>query len=196
MKADVEAAPNALQSGDGKLLQRIAGGDKEAFTELYQRLQRPLFGFLVKLVREREMAEEVLNETLLDVWRQAGRFEGKSSVSTWVYSIAHHKAVSRLRRIREHPLDEAAAEKIEDTAPTADMRVEENDTARLLKGMLDKLSFDHREVIQLAYYQEFSVQQIAEVLDLPENTVKTRMFYARQRLKALLEAAGVEGAVA
>ena len=196
MKADVEAAPNALQSGDGKLLQRIAGGDKEAFTELYQRLQRPLFGFLVKLVREREMAEEVLNETLLDVWRQAGRFEGKSSVSTWVYSIAHHKAVSRLRRIREHPLDEAAAEKIEDTAPTADMRVEENDTARLLKGMLDKLSFDHREVIQLAYYQEFSVQQIAEVLDLPENTVKTRMFYARQRLKALLDAAGVEGAVA
>jgi RNA polymerase sigma-70 factor (ECF subfamily) len=196
MKADVEAAPNALQSGDGKLLQRIAGGDQEAFTELYQRLQRPLFGFLVKLVREREMAEELLNETLLDVWRQAGRFEGKSSVSTWIYSIAHHKAVSRLRRIREHPLDEGAAEKIEDTAPTADMRVEESDTARLLKGMLDKLSFDHREVIQLAYYQEFSVQQIAEVLDLPENTVKTRMFYARQRLKALLEAAGVEGAVA
>ena len=93
-------------------------------------------------------------------------------------------------------MDEGAAEKIEDTAPTADMRVEESDTARLLKGMLDKLSFDHREVIQLAYYQEFSVQQIAEVLDLPENTVKTRMFYARQRLKALLEAAGVEGAVA
>lgn len=196
MKADAGAATSRLQSGDGKLLQRIAGGDEDAFTELYQRLQRPLFGFLVKLVREREMAEEVLNETLLDVWRQAGRFEGKSSVSTWIYSIAHHKAVSRLRRIREHSLEEGAAERIEDPAPTADVRVAEDDMARLLKRTLDKLSFDHREVIQLAYYQEFSVQEIAEVLDLPENTVKTRMFYARQRLKALLEAAGVEGAVA
>lgn len=196
MKSDAEAAPNRLHSGDGKLLQRIAAGDKDAFTELYQRLQRPLFGFLVKLVREREMAEELVNETLLDVWRQAGRFEGKSSVSTWVYSIAHHKAVSRLRRIREHALDEEAAEKIADGAPLPDMRVAEDDMARLLKVTMSKLSFDHREVIQLAYYQEFSVQEIAEVLDLPENTVKTRMFYARQRLKALLEAAGVEGAVA
>ena len=196
MKADAEAAPSKLNSGDGKLLQRIAAGDKEAFTELYQRLQRPLFGFLVKLVREREMAEELVNETLLDVWRQAGRFEGKSSASTWIYSIAHHKAVSRLRRIREYALDEAAAEKIEDDAPPVDMRLQEDEMARLLKAMMCKLSFDHREVIQLAYYQEFSIQEIAEALDLPENTVKTRMFYARQRLKALLEAAGVQGAVA
>ena len=196
MKADAEAAPGNLNSGDGKLLQRIAAGDKDAFTELYRRLQRPLFGFLVKLVREREMAEELVNEALLDVWRQAGRFEGKSSASTWIYSIAHHKAVSRLRRIREYALDEEAAEKIEDDAPLADMRLEEDEMARLLKVTIGKLSFDHREVIQLAYYQEFSVQEIAEVLDLPENTVKTRMFYARQRLRALLEAAGVQGAVA
>ena len=183
-------------AGTASCCSDIAAGDEDAFNELYQRLQRPLFGFLVKLVRQREMAEELVNESLLDVWRQAGRFEGKSSVSTWIYSIAHHKAVSRLRRIREHALDDGAAEKIEDTAPTPDMRAEEGDMARLLKATMDKLSFDHREVIQLAYYQEFSVQEIAEVLDLPENTVKTRMFYARQRLKALLAAAGVEGAVA
>ena len=97
---------------DGKLLDGIAKGDKAAFTEFYQRHNRALFAFLVKLVRDREMAEEVLSETMLDVWRQAGRFEGKSSVTTWLFSIGHHKAVSRLRRMREVALDEEVSANI------------------------------------------------------------------------------------
>lgn len=181
---------------DGKLLDGIAKGDRNAFTQFYQRHNRALFAFLVKLVREREMAEEVLSETMLEVWRQAGRFEGKSSVTTWVFSIAHHKAVSRLRKKREVALDEEVAANIEDSAPTPDKLATDQNMARLLKGLMERLSLDHREILQLAYFQEFSVQEIADVLDLPENTVKTRMFYARQRLKSLLEAAGVKGAIA
>lgn len=181
---------------DGKLLDGIAKGDRAAFTQFYQRHNRALFAFLVKLVREREMAEEVLSETMLEVWRQAGRFEGKSSVTTWVFSIAHHKAVSRLRRKREVALDEEVAANIEDSAPTPDKLATDQNMSRLLKGLMERLSLDHREILQLAYFQEFSVQEIADVLDLPENTVKTRMFYARQRLKSLLEAAGVKGAIA
>ncbi len=181
---------------DGKLLDGIANGDRSAFTEFYQRHNRALFAFLVKMVRDRELAEEVLNETMLDVWRQAGRFEGKSSVTTWLFSIGHHKAVSRLRRMREVALDEEVAANIEDSGPTPDKLASDNDMSRLLARLIERLSLDHREILQLAYYQEFSVQEIAEVLDLPENTVKTRMFYARQRLKALLEQAGVKGAVA
>jgi RNA polymerase sigma-70 factor (ECF subfamily) len=76
-------------ASDGQLLARIARGDKDAVTALYRRLERPLFAFLVKTLRDREAAADVLNETMLDVWRQAGRFEGKSSVATWIYSIAH-----------------------------------------------------------------------------------------------------------
>ena len=186
-------AGNAIP--DGKLLDGIAKGDRAAFTEFYQRHNRALFAFLVKLVRDREMAEEVLSETMLDVWRQAGRFEGKSSVTTWLFSIGHHKAVSRLRRMREVALDEEVAANIEDGAPTPDIQASDRDMSRLLISLIDRLSLDHREILQLAYYQEFSVQEIAEVLDLPENTVKTRMFYARQRLKVLLEAAGVKGAI-
>jgi RNA polymerase sigma-70 factor (ECF subfamily) len=178
------------------LLQRVAGGDRDAFAELYRRLQRPLFGYLMKLVRDREMVEDVLNETLMEVWRQAARFEGRSSVNTWVFSIAHHRAVSRLRKKRESPLDEEQAAAIEDQGPTPDVNAEASDMSRLLARLMERLSFEHREILHLAYYQEFSVQEIADALDLPPNTVKTRMFYARQRLKVLLEEAGVEGAVA
>jgi len=181
---------------DAALLQRVAGGDRNAFAELYRRLQRPLYGYLMKLVREREMVEDVLNETMMEVWRQAARFEGRASVNTWVFSIAHHRAVSRLRRKRETALDEESAAAIEDEAPTPDARAESSDMNRLLATLMEQLSFEHREILHLAYYQEFSVQEIAEALDLPANTVKTRMFYARQRLKALLEKSGVQGAVA
>jgi RNA polymerase sigma-70 factor (ECF subfamily) len=142
------------------------------------------------------MVEDVLNETLMEVWRQAARFEGRSSVNTWVFSIAHHRAVSRLRKKRESPLDEEQAAAIEDTGPTPDVNAEASDMSRLLARLMERLSFEHREILHLAYYQEFSVQEIADALDLPPNTVKTRMFYARQRLKVLLEESGVEGAVA
>jgi RNA polymerase sigma-70 factor (ECF subfamily) len=193
------AGPRA-KSGDGAadvaLLQRVAGGDRNAFSELYRRLQRPLFGYLMKLVRDREMVEDVLNETMMEVWRQASRFEGRSSVNTWVFSIAHHRAVSRLRKKRETPLDEEQAAAIEDEAPTPDQTAMSGDMTRLLGTLMEQLSFEHREILHLAYYQEFSVQEIADALDLPANTVKTRMFYARQRLKVLLEKSGIEGMVA
>lgn len=179
---------------DGKLLDGIARGDKAAFTAFYQRHNRSLFAFLVRLLRDREMAEEVMSETMLEIWRQAGRFEGKSSVTTWLFSIGHHKAVSRLRKKREVALDDETAAALEDHSPGPDSLAAGQNMSRLLQGLMEKLSLDHREILQLAYFQEFSVQEIAETLDLPENTVKTRMFYARQKLKGMLQAAGVEGA--
>lgn len=183
-------------ASDGQLLARIARGDQEAVAALYRRLERPLFAFLVKTLRDREAAADVLNDTMLDVWRQAGRFEGKSSVATWIYAIAHHKAISWLRRWREVELNEEAAAEIADDAPSADVKLAEADVAMAISRLMERLSVDHRVVLQLAYFQEFSVSQIAEILDCPENTVKTRMFYARQRLKTLLEAEGIEGAAA
>jgi RNA polymerase sigma-70 factor, ECF subfamily len=183
-------------ASDGQLLARIAHGDHEAVAALYHRLERPLFAFLVKILRDREAAADVLNDTMLDVWRQAGRFEGKSSVATWIYAIAHHKAISWLRRRREVELNDEAAAEIADDSPSAEVRLAEADVATAIARLMERLSVDHRVVLQLAYFQEFSVSQIAEILDCPENTVKTRMFYARQRLKTLLEAEGIEGAAA
>ncbi|HET6620391.1 MAG TPA: sigma-70 family RNA polymerase sigma factor [Dongiaceae bacterium] len=183
-------------ASDGQLLARIARGDQDAVTALYRRLERPLFAFLVKTLQDREAAADVLNETMLDVWRQAGRFEGKSSVATWIYSIAHHKAISWLRKRRELELDEEAIAGIPDDAPAADSKLAAADLSELIGRLMQKLSVDHRVVLQLAYFQEFSVGQISEILDCPENTVKTRLFYARQRLRALLESEGIQGAAA
>jgi RNA polymerase sigma-70 factor (ECF subfamily) len=183
-------------ASDGQLLARIAQGDHEAVAALYHRLERPLFAFLVKTLRDREAAADVLNDTMLDVWRQAGRFEGKSSVATWIYAIAHNKAISWLRRRREVELNDEVAAEIADDSPSAEARLADADVAATIARLMERLSVDHRVVLQLAYFQEFSVSQIAEILDCPENTVKTRMFYARQRLKALLEAEGIEGAAA
>jgi len=179
-----------------ELLQRMAGGDRDAFAQFYRQVERPLFGYLMKLVREREMAEDILNETMMEVWRQAGRFEGRSAVNTWVFSIAHHRAVSRFRKRRESALDEEHAATIADERPTPDQRAQSSGMARLLARLMEQLTFEHREILHLAYYQEFSVQEIADALHLPPNTVKTRMFYARQRLKVLLQQSGVERAVA
>ena len=178
-------------ASDGQLLARIARGDKDAVTALYRRLERPLFAFLVKTLREREAAADVLNETMLDVWRHAGRFEGKSSVATWIYSIAHHKAISWLRKRRELELDEETMAQMADDAPAADSKIAAEDLTQTIARLMEKLSVDHRVVLQLAYFQEFSVGQIAEILDIPENTVKTRMFYARNKMADLLKQSGV-----
>jgi len=178
------------------LLQRMARGDRDAFTEFYRQIERPLFGYLIKLVRERDLAEDILNETMMEVWRQAGRFEGRSAVNTWVFSIAHHRAVSRFRKRRESALSEDHAATIADEAPMPDQRAQSSGMSRLLARLMEQLTVEHREILHLAYYQEFSVQEIADTLGLPPNTVKTRMFYARQRLKTLLAESGVERAVA
>ncbi len=190
------AAVKTNEPIEAMLLRRMAGGDRAAFTELYRLMHRPLFGYLMKLIREREMAEDVLNETMMEVWRQAGRFEGRSAVNTWVFSIAHHRAVSRFRKRRESALDDAYAATIADEGPTPDQTAQSRGMSRLLARLMEQLSYEHREIIHLAYFQEFSVQEIAEALDVPPNTVKTRMFYARQRLKVLLAESGVERAVA
>jgi RNA polymerase sigma-70 factor (ECF subfamily) len=181
---------------EAALIQRIAGGDREAFAALYRRLERPLLAYLMKLVRGRDMAEDVFSETMLEVWRQAGRFEGRSSVSTWAFSIAHHRAVSRFRKRRESALEEEQVATLADDAPMPDQQAQSIGMSRLIAGLMARLSLEHREIIHFAYYQEFSVQEIADALGLPPNTVKTRMFYARQRLKALLAQSGVERAVA
>lgn len=180
---------------DGELLGGISRGDREAFAEFYRRHGGPLFAFLVKLVRERDMAEEVLGETMLDIWRQAGRFESRSSVATWLFSVCHDKAVRRLRRQRETVMEDDAVTSADD-GPTPDSPVDGRAMAQLLPDLMARLSLDHCEILQLTYYQGFSVQEIAELLSLPENTVKTRMFFARQRLKTLLEAAGIKETVA
>jgi len=179
-------------ASDEVLIGRIADGDRLAMQVLFARHHVRVFRFVLRLVRNEAAAEDLISEVFLDVWRQAGKFEGRAAVSTWLLAIARFKALTVLRRKPEQELDEDAAETIEDTADTPDVALEKKDKSALIRECLAGLSAEHREIIDLVYYHEKSVEEVAEIVGIPENTVKTRMFYARKKLAELLTAQGIE----
>jgi RNA polymerase sigma-70 factor (ECF subfamily) len=179
-------------TSDEVLIGRIASGDRLAMQVLFARHQVRVYRFVLRLVRDEPTAEDLISEVFLDVWRQAGRFEGRSAVSTWMLSIARFKALSVLRRRPDEELDEEAAHAIEDPADDPEVMLEKKDKSSFIRQCLKKLSAEHREIIDLVYYHEKSVEEVALIVAIPENTVKTRMFYARKRLAELLKAAGIE----
>lgn len=177
---------------DAALMRRIAERDQAALAALFGRHQTRVFRFVLRLVRSEATAEEVTNEVFMEVWRNGHRFEGRSTLSSWILGIAHNKAISTLRKRREEGLDEGAAEQIADDADTPEVDLQKQDKGALLKACIARLGTDHREIIDLVYYQEMSVAEAAAVLSIPENTVKTRMFYARKKLSELLKEVGVD----
>jgi RNA polymerase sigma-70 factor (ECF subfamily) len=179
-------------TSDEVLIGRIAIGDRLAMQVLFARYHVRVFRFVVRIVRDAAAAEDLISEVFLDVWRQAGRFEGRSAVSTWLLAIARLKALSALRRRPDQELDDETAQAIEDPSDDPEVLLEKKDKSAQIRKCLSGLSADHREIVDLVYYHEKSVEEVAEIVGIPENTVKTRMFYARKRLAELLKAAGVE----
>jgi RNA polymerase sigma-70 factor (ECF subfamily) len=179
-------------TSDEALIGRIATGDKVAMQVLFARHHVRVYRFVLRLVRDQTKAEDLISEVFLDVWRQAGKFEARSAVSTWLLAIARYKALSALRRRPDEELDEEAAAAVEDTADNPEVALEKKDKGAILRKCLTALSPEHREIIDLVYYHEKSVEEVAEIVGIPENTVKTRMFYARKRLAELLKGAGVD----
>ncbi|MEZ5842837.1 MAG: sigma-70 family RNA polymerase sigma factor [Hyphomicrobiaceae bacterium] len=181
-----------VSADDAALMRRIGDRDQAALAALFGRHQTRVFRFVLRLVRSEAMAEELTNEVFMEVWRYAHRFEGRSTLSSWILGIAHNKAISALRKRREEGLDEGVAEQIADDADSPEVDLQKQDKGALLRACIARLGTDHREIIDLVYYQEMSVAEAASVLSIPENTVKTRMFYARKKLSELLKAAGVD----
>ncbi len=179
-------------TSDEVLIGRIANGDRLAMQVLYARHHVRVFRFVLRLMRDQSAAEDLISEVFLDVWRQAGQFEGRSAVSTWMLAIARFKALSALRRRPDEALDEATAAAIEDPSDDPEISLEKKDKGVLIRKCLAGLSAEHREIIDLVYYHERSVEEAAAIVGVPENTVKTRMFYARKKLAELLKAAGIE----
>jgi len=179
-------------TSDEVLIGRIASGDRLAMQVLFARYHVRVFRFVLRLVRDESVAEDLISDVFLDVWRQAGRFEKRSAVSTWLLAIARFKALSALRRKPDEALDEEAAEAIEDPSDNPAVTLAKKDKSAELRKCLGGLSAEHREIIDLVYYHEKSVEEVAVIVGIPENTVKTRMFYARKKLAELLKAAGIE----
>jgi RNA polymerase sigma-70 factor, ECF subfamily len=179
-------------TADEVLIARIADGDRLAMQVLFARHHGRVYRFVLRLVRNEATAEDLISEVFLDIWRQAGKFEGRSAVSTWMLSIARFKALSALRRRQDEELDEETAERIEDQADDPETALAKKDKGALLRQCLTALSAEHREVIDLVYYHEKSVDEVAEITGIPEATVKTRMFYARKKLSELLKQQGID----
>ena len=177
---------------DEALVRSIAHGDKRAMQVLFARHNVRVYRFIARLLGDSAPAEDLVSEVFLDVWRKAQQFEGRSQVSTWLLGIARYKALTHLRRRTVDQLDEEAAHAIEDPADSPQCVLEKKDEGVLLRKALMKLSRAHREIIDLIYYHERSMEEVSEILQIPEATVRTRMFYARKRLAEILTPEGIE----
>jgi len=168
-----------------RLLKLVLQRDRAAFEELY-RLYRPrLAHFLINLVHRPMLAEEVLNDTMMVVWERADSFNGASKLSTWIFAIAYRTAMKAARR-QDVPMEDPAADLRESPDPGPDEGVGKARIQRALAQAMQELSPDHRSVVDLTYFHDMGYREIAESMDCPVDTVKTRMFYARRHLKRVL----------
>lgn len=174
-------------AGELHLLERTARGDREAFQRLYFVFHRRLARFLLRVTRRPDVTEEIINDTMLVVWQRAGDFRGESHLSTWILGIAYRRALKRLNR---EPRSEHVGA-TDDWSATLDAQAltdlaQQVELVDWLDTAFARLSPEHRLVIQLTYLLGLSCEEIASITECPVNTVKTRMFYARQRLRELL----------
>ncbi len=180
------------EPSDESLIQLIAGRDRRAMQALFERHNVRVYRFVLRLAGDASLAEDIVSEVFLDVWRRADTFEGKSRVSTWLLAIARHKAYDARRRHAATPLDDDMAAAIMDPADNPEIAATRKSCNAIIRTCLAQLSPAHREIIDLVYYHERSVKEIAQIAGIPEGTVKTRMFHARRRTAELLMAAGVD----
>ena len=186
----------AQATTDDMLLESIADGDRTAMHTLYARHNVRVYRFILRIVRDTTIAEDLVSQVFLDVWRIAEQFEGRSQVSTWLLSIARFKALTALRQRRFEDIDQDEVREIADDADTPETSLERATTSAILRACVAKLSPAHREIITLIYYHEKSVEEVGQIIGIPQSTVKTRMFYARKHLAELLRGAGVHSIAA
>lgn len=167
------------------LLAAVSSGDMAAFEKLYRLYEKRVFQYVRTLLHDPAAAEEVVSDTMLAVWRGAETFARTSRISTWIFGIARHKALDavrrNVRRQQEVELDHAIDQAHHQTNPMD--RIQQDQVAVLTQQAMDRLTQDHREILRLVFYEELPYEDIAVLLAIPVNTVKTRVFYAKQQLK-------------
>ena len=186
----------AQATSDNMLLESIADGGPSAMHIFYSRHNLRVYRFVLRIVRNATLAEDLTSQVFLDVWRTARQFERRSQVSTWLLSIARFKALTALRQRRHEDIDQEHVLEIADQSDTPETSLERNKTSAILRACIAKLSAAHREIINLVYYHEKSVEEVGAIIGIPQSTVKTRMFYARKQLADLLRGAGVDSLAA
>ena len=180
-RADADPAELAEQ----RLIGQIVTRHLPAFDTLYRRYHPRLTRFLDRMTHRPGLVEEIMNDTMFVVWRRAESYNGHSKVSTWIFAIAYRKALKALQRLDE-PVDDQEADLQASDEPGPEKQLEQQQMNALLLEALASLSAEHRAVVDLTYFHGADYREIAQIVDCPVATVKTRMFHARRRLKALL----------
>lgn len=184
------------QDSTETLLARIGRADQAAMDLLYRREQRSVYAFALQFVSNPSDAEDVVVETFLEVWRHAARFAGNSKATTWILGIARHKALDKVRA-RSHvllPAEEwdVIAETVPSNDESAPDRLVRGQDAARVRECLERLPAEQRECMQLVFFHDMGLAEVAALQGVPENTVKTRLFHARRKLRAWLEGDAAE----
>jgi RNA polymerase sigma-70 factor, ECF subfamily len=192
--AERTCASSSKAISDEALIALIAARDKNAMRLLFVRHSARVFRFLLRLVNNAATAEDLVSETFIEIWRQAGRFEARSKASTWILGIARHKGLSSLRQRHVDQLDDDAFALVPDATDDPETNAQNNKRAAVLRDCLRQLPPAQRELLDLIYYHEQSIADVARIIGVPENTVKTRAFHARKRIAKLMAERGIERA--
>ena len=178
---------------DEDLMKLIAEGSQPAFAVLYKRYSPILLRFCSRMLNgDVALGADIVDEAMFEVWGSAGKFAGKSKPSTWIHSIARNKLIDFLRKNSDSKIDKALLKiSMDESEPSAEIGLAEEQRGQQIVRHMDKLSDDHREVLLLSYFKELSIKGISTTLNISENTVKTRLFYARQKFKKILSKTGI-----
>lgn len=183
---DIAISPNSAtaEHSEAELIKRLVNRDMQAFEDLYEEYRKKLSHFIANMVSKPQVVEEVFNDTMMVVWQKIGDFAGASKLSTWIFAIAYRKAI-RARSKMDEPLpDQAASKNLEENI--TEEAFEQGRLRQLLNNAMDTLSYEHRTVVSLTYFEGLHYSDIAVIMECPVDTVKTRMFHARRQLKRKL----------
>lgn len=172
-------------TSESELIARVGAKDLQAFEKLYRLYQPRLARFLINLLKRPQLVEEVLDDTMMVVWQTADCFRGSSKPSTWIFAIAYRKALKAKLRWPD-PLPDDGLDLQLSTEPGPDAQLQYQRLGDALREAMAGLSADHRAVVDLTYFHGMGYREIAEIVNCPVDTVKTRMFHARRRLKQAL----------
>ncbi len=173
-----------------RLVEQVAAGDSTAFRQLYDLSYGRVARYVQKVVSDNSLTDDILVQTYMVVWQKSATFKGDGRITTWLIGIARNIMFREFRKIKKYePFDEEHG--AADTK--SQFKVEIESTNAALKAALQTLKMKHREILELVFYQEFSYVEVAELIGIPVNTVKTRVFHAKQALKDVLEKQNITG---
>jgi RNA polymerase sigma-70 factor (ECF subfamily) len=182
------------QAEDVACLKAISQGDESAFELLYKRYQPMLLKFSAGLLNgDISQAADIVDDALFDVWNKSANYAEKAKVSTWIFTITRFKTIDYLRKQKNIILTDDVETILEDIESLPDSLSSHENEQERIKICLEKLSESHREMILLMYYQGLTIKEIAQITDTPANTVKTRMFHARDKMNSMLVKMGIKG---